>query len=246
MARIQNTNKPRKHKLDPLREFLKPLVEKANALFKKVREMGKGATTIGYQDALASLTPKQRAAVERGEREIFSIEGEEGKRYRTIKREADRLNAFLTSDSATEADIEYAQRQANARYERAFAESNFHDPATIDPRLDEDIAKVAWEVYRRIEETGGAALLFHGDGGYDSNSMINLIYATLVDYGESVGGNVDSIEARAEAIDKARNALEEHRKKMDFEGHGNYISGDYDYGFLRDVAEADSFEKLKW
>lgn len=240
MARMKNPKKPkRRGKLDKLREEVSGLFEKANKIARHIFKSGR--STVGYEEAKQSLLPRDRDQVEAGERELFSMEGK--KRYRELRREINRVANFLNSDSGTMKSAQYAQEQleANERYYGAFKNSNFHKQnKNIDPRLDEDVAKTAFEIYRRVEETGGPDVIY-GEGGYGSENLINFIYNSIVE-----SGDYSSDWAIGEAIKKSRALLRQKRKEMDFEGKSAYVSGNYDYGILPQVAKAKSFEDIDW
>lgn len=235
MARMKNPKKPKKSKLAPLREQVAALFKKANKIAKFI--MNSGKSTVGFEEAKASLLAKDREAVEEG-REMFTLEKTS---YRELRREINRVSNFLSSDSGSMKSAKYAQEQleANERYYNAFLESNFHEGGEIDARLDEDVAKIAFEVYRRVEETG--ADVIYGDGGYGSENLINFIYNSLVE-----SGDYSSDWAISTAIKKSREVLKEKRAEMDFEGRSAFATGDYDYGILKKVAEAKKFEDIDW
>lgn len=236
MARMKNPEKPkRRTKLSPLREKVADLFKKANKIAKYIMRSGK--STVGFEEAEASLLPKDREAVEGG-REMFTL----GKTsYRELRREINRVSNFLASDSGTMKSAKYAQEQleANERYYNAFRESNFHEGGNIDSRLDEDVAKIAFEIYRRVEETG--ADVIYGEGGYGSENLINFIYNSIVE-----SGDYSSEWAISAAIKKSREVLKEKRSEMDFEGRSAFSTGNYDYGILKKVAEAKKFEDIDW
>ena len=240
MKKMKEQKKRRAGKLDPVRQRLQPLVDKANRL---IRRMLGGQKTTAYYQAMESLRATDRDKIENGEREDFELFSVEDKHStREIAREASRLATFLQSQSGSARGIELEQRQlkANEWLGTAFRDSNFHDSDKIDERLDEDIARVAWEVYRRIEETGGAALLYD-EGGYGSENAINFIYATISDFDDP-----ESDEAKAAAIRDMRYVLEKKRREQRVAGQGFYRTGGKDYGFLSKVAKAKHFDEIMW
>lgn len=237
MARMKNPKPEKKNKsLNPLREKVADLFKKANRIAKYIMKSGK--STVGFEEAKASLLPKDREAVENG-RELFSTQDK--KDFWHLRREINRVSNFLSSDSGSMKSAKYAQEQleANERYYNAFRESNFHEGGNIDPRLDEDVAKIAFEIYRRVEETG--ADVIYGDGGYGSENLINFIYNSIVE-----SGDYSSEWAISTAIKKSRAVLKEKRSEMDFEGRAAFNTGNYDYGILKKVAEAKKFEDIDW
>lgn len=237
MARMKNSRSPkRKGKFDPVRLKFQKLVDKANKIVSYIRKSG--TTTVGYQQAISTLSPKLREAVEKGERELFSLDDRH--HFPELRKELDRVGQFLTSDSGTIRAAKYAQEQleANQRYYGAFRNSNFHPGGHIDERLDRDIAEVAFSIYRRIEE-GGADIIY--DGGYGSENLVNFIYNSIVE-----SGDYSSDYAIGEAIRKSRAVLDQKRKEMDFNGKVSYKTGNRDTGELKKVAEARRFEDIDW
>lgn len=236
MARMKNPNGPkRKSKLDPLRKKFQKMFDKANKIAKYI--MGSGQSTVGYQEAMKTLLPADREAVENG-RQLFSMEGKT--RFRELQREINRVGQFLSSDSGTMKSAQYAQEQleANKKYYGAFRNSNFHEGGTIDERLDRDVAEIAFEIYRRVEETGSDIIY---DGGYGSENLINFIYNSLVE-----SGDYSSDWAIGDAIRKSRKVLDQKRKEMDFTGKSAYTTGNYDTGMVKRVTEAKRFEDIDW
>lgn len=236
MARMKNPKKKKNHSLEPLRREVKNLFARANKLVSYI--MNSGRSTVGFEEAKASLLPKDREAVENG-RELFTTEDK--KDFWHLRREINRVANFLNSDSGTQRSAEYAQEQleANERYYHAFKESNFHEGGHIDERLDRDVAEVAFEIYRRIEENGADVL--YGKGGYGSENLINLIYNSLVE-----SGDYSSDWAIGEAIKKGRKVLQQKRREINFNGTSAYATGHYDDGILKKVKEAHKFEDIDW
>lgn len=234
----------RRHDLSQLRAELQPLVEKANALVKYIAEVP-GAISTGLQEAISSLNKRGRehyAETSSGDQvgELFDVQGIHD--YRDLRREATRLGNFLTSDAGSEASINNErQRVANERLAGAFRASNFHEGGEIDERLDKDIAKIAFSIYRRLEEYGGAALTYK-QGGYGSENLINLIYNEIADAPE--GWWTEEAQDRVMQVGFA--ALDDQRAKMKFTGYFNYETGDEDTGIISKIQNARRYSDIDW
>lgn len=234
----------RNHDLSQLRAELQPLVEKANSLVRYIANIP-GAVSVGLQEAMSSLNKRGRqhyadTATDDIVGELFDVQGIHD--FRDMRREAARLGNFLTSDAGSEQSINnQRQREANDRLAGAFRNSNFHEGGTIDERLDRDVAKIAFEVYRRLEEYGGAALTYKS-GGYGSENLINLIYAEIEDAPEGWWTE----EAQERAIQTGFSVLEDQRAKMKFTGYFNYETGDEDTGIISKVRNAKKYTDIDW
>ena len=160
-------------KLDPLRSSLRVLVSKANIAISRLKKAGVLEQSRAYQEAMRSASSNATA--------LFSVDDKH--RFRELKREAARLQAFL-SDSEIEPHIVSYNAEANKAIDKhnisfsnqkeAFAATGFRFNVE-----DEERMKFALRIFRDIASTETAAI---GKDAYGSDNLINLIYDTLEGY----------------------------------------------------------------
>lgn len=202
-------------KLDPIRRTLAALVAKANKMVSQLMEGG-FESSAALQEAYRSASSANKEAFDRGiSDDLFNVSDKH--RYRELRREAARLDKFL---SAADANIKVASSEENAlsamsRHGLTFgkkgteaAGSQKANLETIGKRFDadEDRIKLAMRVYRQLEDSNTNIY----DGQYGSDKLINLIYDSLEGYDPNMS---DSLQQNFErhAMEIGQAALTEHR-----------------------------------
>lgn len=195
------TPKPKKvKKLDPLREKLAVLVDQANARVYQLRNANKPVESRALIEAERT---KARQYSRDNEEELFKSQFS---RTRELKREYARVQAFLNDYTST---LEGAQnwstnladlKGAFGSQWRATTGKNYDTS-----RINEDVAKEAFRLYRMtVEAAGGwerAVGIFHGvEGilGYGSENLINAIYDATYNYMN--GGQIQLSDENATTI----------------------------------------------
>ena len=168
--------KRRPKKLDPLREQLQVLVNQANQKVDKL--VNNGLTSRALQEATRTFLRQTSRA---GEDTLFKSDL---KTRREINREFARVHAFLNDyTSSVEGAFDFETKLS--KYKGAFGhEWQAEYGKTYDiTRVDEEKAKVAFDIYRRIIEAAGgwerAVGIFQGKEsliGYGSENLIIAIY----------------------------------------------------------------------
>lgn len=183
------SKKAKKSKLDPIRNSLRVLVEKAKGAISQLKEAGQLEQSKAYQDAMRSA--------KKGSEELFSVDDK--KRFRELKREANRLEAFLSSPEVSPHIVSYNQKAREALQEHNISFKNQHENYLATGNrfgnVDEDRVKLALRIYRDIAETEASVI---GGDAYGSDNLINLIYDELEGY--------DPNMSNESLIEKAHNA----------------------------------------
>ena len=155
-------------------------------------------------------------------------------RYREIRREVERMNKFLNDETST---VEGVQKMIAAeKYKGAFS-GGWYEKYGVSydkSRVDEDKAKIAFTIYRRLEESGDSREKIIGDLGYGSESLIMQIYDMVVESGIE---NDDSVQYWAEygdILEETSRRLDELYIKKYNEAHNIMEEGDEDSKSLID------------
>lgn len=205
--------KPRrisKRSLDPLRQQLDVLVREANKRVKSLIKSGLTSPALEVaQKSFKRLTSRDEIS-ERGN--LFKSDL---KRRRDINREFARVNEFLGDITSTVKGAKRNITVAKDALKGAFGAhwSKIYGVNYDKERIDDDMAKQAFSIYRKLsEEFGGwerVAGIYKGlEGliGYGSEILINSIYdlvsqnfteKTIMDIGRDM---IDSAEKRFEAM----------------------------------------------
>jgi hypothetical protein len=217
-------------KLDRRRTKLQKYVEKANELFRKLLSINPTAP------ALEQARRSKSRAMGVNQEDPFSVE--ELHRSRDLAREASRLKAFL-SEGGQQYREQDARAQLKAENQEGFSafrgtyfdeEGKQHNywkeryGVSYDTsRISEDLAPIAFETYRALEESDPS--LIYGEGAYGSENLIIAVYDII----SKLSGKVAKQDLRDEAILRVRSEL----YGASPEASGNLdILTDRDYGIL--------------
>jgi hypothetical protein len=229
-------------KLDKLRKSLKEFVKKANDLFEALKQTAPDAPAL--QEAMRS---KSRAKGVNQD-EAFSID--ELHRERDLAREASRLKAFLAEGGQQYREAG-GRNEAISRREELLRENpegfsafrgtyfdengkqrnywyDLYGVSYDNSRISTDDAKLAFSIYRKLEEADPT--LIYGEGAYGSENLIVAIYDTLIAGGSRKASQVD---LEADTILKVRAEL--YGAKPD--AGSDFEISDRDYGKLDRVSK---------
>ena len=160
----------------------------------------------------------------RGEGELlFSVEDK--KRYRDLRKEAARLESFL-SEATSRANIASATEaslNAYEKYQLSFhrQSENLHRTGFRFGAVNEDRVKLALEIFRRVKETGDNALAIEkGSERFNSDTVFNYIYDVIDDY--------DPNMSKRKRNKTVKEAMEKIQKLIDEQGkvEGGFLKGD--------------------
>lgn len=208
----------REYKLDPMRDALNVLAQRANMMARRLFESG--VNSYALQDAYMSLSSKNKKEFDSSRENIDEIPDlfrtDDKKRFRELRREAARIDKFLSSASADVKVATYEEAAMSAYQKHGLSFHNQSDNKTVDDNVrfrgwDQNKIKFAMSIYRKIEEEGAAAIYGNaGKGGFGSDNLLNLIYDEIEGYNPNMP---KSIQERFEesAIEKGRAALNEFR-----------------------------------
>lgn len=222
--------KPKKARvsLQPLREQLQVLVDRANERVKALVSKNLEGGSRAFQEAQRTLARQTSRAKDN---KLFKSDL---KTRRQINREFARVQAFLGDYTSTElgakqftTDLTSLQGAFGGQWEAKTGER--FDTS----RIDKDIAKEAFDMYRKVvEEFGGwerAVGVFQGKEsliGYGSEVLITNIYDMYVNHYDSGVLSEEEIRVRAlEMLEQAKNTYEEMSQRQRI---------DYDYGIVFD------------
>lgn len=238
MAKRKKTVKPKKvskRSLDPLRQQLDVLVREAN---RRVRALVRSGLTS------RALETAQRSFKKLTSRDEVTENGNlfksNLKRRTQINREFARVNEFLGDITSTVKGVRKNIDISTSYLKSAFG-GQWYEKYGVNydkSRIDEELAKQAFSIYRKLsEEFGGwerVAGIYHGvEGliGYGSEILINSIYDMVKnDYSE-----LTIMDIGRDMINKAERRFEDMAEKM---------VGDYDYGNV--FSDEQAIEKRRW
>lgn len=223
----------RRRTLDPMREMLKVLTDKANERVEKLIESGKASRAL-FEAQRTLKRQKNRVDDEK----LFNSDLKD---RRQIDREFSRVQTFLndytsTTEGAANFDTDLRDlKGAFKEYRTDVVDSGKSD------RLNENNLDEVFDIYRRVIESAGgwerAVGLFQGKEsliGFGSEILINNIY-------DMVENNIDKENIITNAIDLIENA---HNV---YELMASKQVGNYDYGIIFDDEETTArrayFEK---
>lgn len=203
------------HKLDQLRSVLNVYAQEANRRVSQLIESGVDSPAL--MEAYKSLR--------RVDREKYDASGDDGvlfsvndkKRYRELQRESARIMSFLGSAGSNIRVANYEEKALEAYSRHGLS---FHNQADEQTGLDnvrfrgydQEKIKFALEIYRRVEDAGGATAIYgnNGKGGFGSDNLFNMIFDEIEGYSPRM--EQKSIDRMKEnAIATAQAALEDFR-----------------------------------
>ena len=233
-------------KLYKLKKSLKKYVEQANYLVEALRQISPDAPAL--QDAMRS---KSRAKGVNQD-EVFSVD--ELHREREIAREASRLKAFLAEGGQQYREAG-GRNEAISRREELLRENpegfsafrgtyfdekgkqrnywyDLYGVSYDNSRISTDDAKLAFSIYRKLEEADPT--LIYGEGAYGSENLIVAIYDTLI-AGRSKGKQ--QVDLEADTILRVRAELYGAKPDGGFDEGSDFEISDRDYGKLDRVSK---------
>lgn len=226
-------------KLSTMRDEMRELVETANRLVSQLKAAG---GTVSDNAALAEAEASLTKSKERTSTELFSVDDKH--RYRELRREAARLEKFLSSPQSS-VDVYLHEKPAiNAmnKYNLDFKRQheNFLSSGKRFGANDDERFKLAARIYRELESTNAN---IYGTGGYGSNNLINLLYDELEGYSPYMSENaIDRIHTKVKDIGQA--ALTEHQRMY---SQGLFSGSPYqniDIGIISKVRDSMSAEEF--
>ena len=186
----------RKNKLDPIRDNLQPLVDRANLMVSQLRKNG-------YGDVPAMIDAMKTF---RGEGDqLFSVSDKH--RYRELRREAARIESFLSDASSLVSVASASEKAIDAvgRHNLSFwrQSENLERTGFRFGDVDEEKVKFALKIFRMVKEEPENALAFEkGSDRFNSDTLFNLIFDSIDEYNPNQPDEVkdEMIEfAKAEA-----------------------------------------------
>ena len=193
----------RKGKLQPIRDNLQVLVDRANFMVSQLMDAG-----LENSPALIYARETLKGDAE----QLFSVADKH--RYRELRREAARLDSFL---SEAESQVKIANATEYALKATQDYGLSFHRQAENLARTgfrfgtaDEERVKFAAEIFRRIKEDPDNVLAFaKGSDRFNSDTVFNMIYAITEDYDPN-SSDEDKDALKNLAITAAKLAAQEH------------------------------------
>lgn len=229
--KIKTKTKKHKMSLPQMKAHFFPLQEEARARIKKLRESKSTYYSRAYNEAKET---KSNAS-----RRIFDINAQNT--YEDLQREVARIKVFLADESSMSdvANME-AELLRNARkWGRDFGSqwTPIYGHSYNMGKIDEDLAKMAFKMYRKIESESDSYNKIYGQKiGYGSDNLIYLIMDAVYendirdyegDYKDIFDKTFEELRQRFEDIYKIRNDMAEEE----------YRTGNVDTGLLNDVAD---------
>lgn len=213
---------PRRRKLDPAREKLSVLVNQANKIYE--RQQRNGEYSIGMLEAERTMVKVHK---ESGKMFVSDL-----KRSREINRELGRVMTFLTS-------YNQVGEYSSFDHETGFFGANWRKnggKGYDESRVDEEDAKMVFDIYHRVIEAGGGwervigyfRLMNPGIIDYGSENLINSIYDMVQnkEYLNLTGGNSVEGEIIARSLDIIDTMKEVYEGLAELQRSGN------DYGSI--------------
>lgn len=234
--------KPRR--LDDIRNKFLSIQAEANKKARELENSGLASYSRAYQDALNTFGSYRKKA--NAEDEMFDVY--DTSRYREIKREAARMQKFINDSTSTiEGVKEYI---AAEKYSKAFS-GKWYEKYGVSydlSRVDEEKAKIAFSIYRRIEEDGSSYEKVLGAMGYGSENLIMQIYDMVVDSGmESIDEtSMQYWSDYGTVLEKAQKILDREYEKKSKKADEIIENGDIDSVMLLDIIARNPTSKDFW
>lgn len=195
--------KRKPQKLDKARKRLQKYVDKANKLWNQLMEVNPSAPALWN----AMMSKSMAKGVNQDQ--YFSVS--ELHRTRELEREASRLKAFLSEGGQQlremqDPDYKYLfKREGFSAFSGHYVDESGEEHnywkekygVTYDiTRVDSKWVKMAWDIYRRLEESD--PYLIYGEGAYGSEKLIVAIYNMM-----TLGSYRDRDEMYADVLENA-------------------------------------------
>lgn len=210
--------------LAPIREKFRKLVDKANALYSEVSEKHPGA--ISLYDANRTMSKRNQIA--------FDLDN--AKRFREIRREVRRAEQFIRDYDAEVGQLEpdpsrWAGKFGN-QYTKEYGKS-------YSPDLNDDVAKMAFEAYRRVESDLAAQIEAFG-----SDILIQYLYDYII-INPSLYFMDDKMRIEKIKLDAQEFLVNKYKENIQ-RARGELVD-QREYGILQSSKTARDFAKaIKW
>lgn len=215
----------KRQSLQPLREQLSVLTDRANELVDKLIQSNKPSRAL-----FEAQRTFKRLRSRKGQSNLFTSDLKD---RRQINREFARVQAFLGDYTSTVAGAS----NFDSDLSELVGSFSFNNYKGIFDNLDQDILPEVFDLYRRVVEAAGgwerAVGLFKGKEsliGFGSEVLINNIY-------DMFDNGVESSDIIAVALDMINNAHE------DYERMAQLARSNYDYGIIFDDEETTARRK---
>lgn len=224
--------------LAKMREDLRPLVEEANRLYSELKSVGAtGEDNAAIAEAEYSLTKSK----ERTSEDMFSVDDKH--RFRDIRREAARLEKFLSSAQSSVSVYQYEKPAMEAMNKYNITFKNQHERFVKTGNrftgVDQERMKFAAKIYRRLEESHAN---IYGAGGYGSDPLINLIYDAVERYNPYMSEDaMDDLEL--EVLNMGHDVLNEHQRLIDLGFISTSLNNNIDIGVVSNIKKSMSTEE---
>lgn len=234
--RAQSYSNSRKA-LKMMRQEMQALVDQANNYISKL--LAAGATSEDNA-ALAEAERSLTKSKERKSDKMFSVDDKH--RLRELRREAARLDKFLSSPQAN-VDVYIHERpalKAMEKYNLDFKRQheNFVKTGNRFGNVDEERFKFAARIYRNLEETNAN---IYGAGGYGSNKLINLLYDAVEKYNPNAPED-DMNDLYLKAKELGQQALNDHADMVRMGFFSNTPYQNIDVGVISRVRNSTTAE----
>ena len=232
--------KIKNHNLNEIRAQFYKLQTTANKRAEQLEAKGLDSYSRAYQAA----TSKIGAYRETNFNDLFDVY--DTKRYREIKREVARIKNFLNDETSTVEGVE--KFIAAEKYKGAFS-GGWHKIYGVSydkSVIDEEKAKIAFSMYRRLEENKASYEEILGSLGYGSENLIMHIYDMVVESGIE---NDDSIEYWAEygdIMERVKDDLDASYDRKYKEANDIMADGDIDSERIMDAFEDSATSSIFW
>lgn len=192
----------------------------------------------------------------------FSIRDQ--KSFRDIQREAARIRAFLTSDTSDLAGAKMYTSRLENYYSGAFTKAGARGKDSESghwsevkgnrgknydtTRISEGRAKLAFKIYREIEEMD--AYLIYGEGAYGSDTLIEEIYEMVAQNKFFGLSKIQKQALEGEVISEMRSRMREYAYMHDpsYQRNRQYTMREWGFTNLQGVLDAKSNQdyRLNW
>lgn len=238
-----------------LRQVLNVYAQEANERVRQLMESNTESPALVR--AYNRMRKKDREAFDADETGgiLFNVMNKTG--WLNLQHEAARIREFLGDATSHVPVASYETKAMNAHMKHGLSFHNQADNMTgIDNvrfrGYDQDRIKFALEIYRRIEDSGGATAIYgnNGKGGFGSDNLFNLIFDEIEGYFPGMSDTArESMMSKVIASGQA--ALEDFRhNEMYGFLKGSPKSRKRDQNVLSEMAKATSgrefFNRNKW
>lgn len=222
--------------LNEVREYLQPLVDRANEAISVLTEKGLLESSEAYQRAAANHSRAKGV----DQNTMFSLADK--KSYRTLIREANRLYEFLGSDDV-QANVAAYNQKTHKNYGFSFKEqrATFERTGNRFDAEDQDRMKLALRIFRDIATTETSII---GKDVYDSDSLLNLIYDELEGYDPDNPESDVSLGVQERAHNAAFWAIENFKQNVMWGFVNGTPFSDSDKGIIEELNKSQTVDEF--